>query len=482
MAQFTWNYTFPDGNVSFVVENAGNNTYTIVSATGTVAGNYTVTGLGTTHAPDNTLYSDTRHSFDYGFSNQGVSLTVSDGTPGSAGYQYHLSPVSVFTQLPSGGFSVQTQIEGTVYDARDNSVSVNTSVPVYTNNVPPPCFVSGTGILTTSGEVLVEDLQVGDVVVTAAGNEVPVQWIGSHAVRCDRCFDPTSAWPIRISANAFGEMKPHRDLYLSPGHAVWVPFMDEGVLIPALSLVNGATVAQIETDEVTYWHIELATHDILLANGLPAESYIDVDNRSFFQSTEGYLPPDRAPRTFDDYCRPFFAEGYVVDAVHKALRDKAFAMGWTLEIATDPNLQLSADGKIIEPAFYNNQARFIVPANAKDVWLLSETSVPYHVLGSSDRRSLGIQLEAISIDDGLSVQRDIALDDDLLCVGFHGIETEDTWRWTAGKSRLPAKLWEGCKDIAIFRISFAAPCLPRWAPPQRPKADVEDVFRLASAA
>ncbi|MDN4633227.1 Hint domain-containing protein [Sphingomonas sp. PsM26] len=334
-----------------------------------------------------------------------------------------------------------------------------------------PCFVTGTLIRTPHGDVAVEDLIVGESVLTASGEAAAVQWIGHHTVRCDLCFDPTLAWPICIRADAFGVGKPDLDLFVSPGHAIWVPFLDDGVLIPASSLVNGSSIAQIEAKTVTYWHVELENHDILLANGLPAESYVDVGNRSFFTSTDSHVAPDGVERTTADYCRPFFKDGPVVQAVWQALKARAFKLGWTLEEVIVPRMHIVADGIVIDPAFDGNRARFLLSAGVRDVWLVSETSVPYHVMDIPDHRRLGVRLDALSISDGLGVQRQIALDDRLLCTGFHRVEEDGTRRWTAGRARLPAALWEGCRDIVIVQIGFLG-LLPRWVEPVSSGADL----------
>ncbi len=360
---------------------------------------------------------------------------------------------------------------GTISYNSDNSI-----------NLTVPCFVTDTLIRTVRGEVPIQDLVVGEDVLTISGEAVTIRWIGHHTVRCDHCFDPTAAWPIRICAGAFGEHKPYRDLFVSPGHAVWVPFLEDGVLIPASSLVNGSSIAQIEDKTVTYWHVELATHDILLANGLPAESYVDVGNRSFFTSTDSHVAPGDAHRTTTDYCRPFFKDGLVVQAVWQALKTRAFALGWTLEQVTKPRMFMVADDVIIHPAFDNQKARFILPANVRDAWLVSETSIPYHVMDIPDHRRLGVRLDALSISDGLGVHRQIALDDRLLCTGFHLAEEEGTRRWTAGRARLPAELWQGCRDIVIVQIGFLGPLPPRWVEPSKNCTTLSPSFTDTKAA
>ncbi len=65
---------------------------------------------------------------------------------------------------------------------------------------------------------------------------------------------------------------------LSPDHAVFV----DDVLVPVRHLINGSTIVQEPVAEVTYYHVELATHDVILAEGLPCESYLDTGNRAVF--------------------------------------------------------------------------------------------------------------------------------------------------------------------------------------------------------
>lgn len=141
------------------------------------------------------------------------------------------------------------------------------------------CFGPGTRILTASGERPVEQLRVGDRIHVEIGDGVrPIVWIGHRSVNCRRMRDPRRVWPVRVAPHAFGEGKPCRELYLSPDHAVYI----EGVLIPIRHLVNGMTIVQVERDAITWWHIELLDHNVLLAEGLPAESFLDTGNKAAF--------------------------------------------------------------------------------------------------------------------------------------------------------------------------------------------------------
>lgn len=145
------------------------------------------------------------------------------------------------------------------------------------------CFAAGTRIATERGHVVVEDLREGDLVHTVLGKQtMPIAWIGHRHVDCARHPKPATVWPVRISAGAFGPGQPCRDLLLSPDHALFI----YGVLIPVKYLINGDSIAQVPMDSVTYYHVELGHHDVVLAEGLPVESYLDAGDRCNFDLTD----------------------------------------------------------------------------------------------------------------------------------------------------------------------------------------------------
>lgn len=349
---------------------------------------------------------------------------------------------------------------------------LSAAAPINTTNVTAPdspsivCFVSGTLISTSRGEVAVEGLEVGDLAVTSSGEQRSIRWIGHRVIDCSRHPAPASVLPVRIAAGALSENKPERDLLVSPGHAICLDLLGE-VLIPAWSLVNGTTITQEQVEEVTYWHIELDSHDILIANGQPAESYLDMGNRAFFSESgvvDLAVQPDADPasRTHADFCRPFHDSGAVVDAVRAQLRRRAEALGWKVEQTdTWADVHLDVDGRRIEPKVRGLSACFEVPAGAQDVCLVSPTSVPRHVSDNPDNRALGLSLTGLRLDDGLNDAKQVALDDALLNEGFHAVASDH--RWTAGRAKLPAALFAGLEGTAFLRVDLGAPALPRWA-------------------
>jgi Hint domain len=156
-----------------------------------------------------------------------------------------------------------------------------------------PCLAAGTRVATDHGDVLVEQLRVGDIVMTGDGQLQAIQWIGHRDTDCGRHPDPRLVWPVRIAAHAFGHGLPRRAVLLSPDHAVFI----DGVLVPIKHLINGTTIVQHEVARVTYYHVELPRHDVMLAEGLPVESYLETGNRTAFENGGGVmqLHPHFAP-------------------------------------------------------------------------------------------------------------------------------------------------------------------------------------------
>jgi hypothetical protein len=193
----------------------------------------------------------------------------------------------------------------------------------YTGSLDPDfnyvaCFLRGTRIATARGDVAIEALRIGDMARTAAGGFRPIIWIGRRRIDARRHPDPGGVWPVRVTAHAFGEGLPARDLWLSPGHNIaW-----EGALMPICALANARSIAHVECDEVEYWHVELDAHDVILSENLPSESYLDCGNRGAFANHDGAVElfADFAPRGDKQTCLPLVKEGPRVDSARAAAR------------------------------------------------------------------------------------------------------------------------------------------------------------------
>ncbi|WP_420394913.1 Hint domain-containing protein [Nioella sp.] len=157
------------------------------------------------------------------------------------------------------------------------------------------CFLAGTSIATVEGEVAVETLAIGDTVLNADGAEVAVKWIGRQTVKT--MFKPAErVAPVRFAAGSLGEGLPVSDLTVTADHGMLV----DGVICHAGALVNGTTITRVPMEEMgesyTVYHIETEAHEIILANGAPAETFIDnvsrrvFDNYAEFEALYGDVP------------------------------------------------------------------------------------------------------------------------------------------------------------------------------------------------
>lgn len=179
-----------------------------------------------------------------------------------------------------------------------------------------PCFAAGTRILTTRGDIPVEDLAIGDLVITPDGEEQPIIWIGIRRVENIKSFRrPEAVRPIIIEAGALADGVPARDLAVSPDHALYF----DGILIPAKELVNWNSIRQDHcVNNITYYHLELPRHGILFAESTPAESYLDTGHRGAFDNDDSPLtdhPAAMQHRRDTLACAPLHYKGPALDTI-----------------------------------------------------------------------------------------------------------------------------------------------------------------------
>jgi hypothetical protein len=249
-----------------------------------------------------------------------ASLVLNDG-------QVDLQGVPFTGQAPSydplsGVLTVDaaTLNVGAGFTAGDFTTTVDGIGGTLITETGVPCYASGTRVATERGEVMVQHLRVGDQVRLAAGGTAPIVWLGHRHVDCRRHPRPSNVCPVRVQAGAFGRGLPHRDLFLSPDHAVFF----EDVLIPVRHLINGATIVQQAVASVSYWHVELARHDVILAEGLPCESFLDTGNGGAFENGGAavHLHPDFSQRLWDGHaCAPLVVAGPELEEVRAALAE-----------------------------------------------------------------------------------------------------------------------------------------------------------------
>ncbi|WP_138933904.1 Hint domain-containing protein [Roseovarius arcticus] len=143
-----------------------------------------------------------------------------------------------------------------------------------------PCFTLGTVIATPKGERAVENLQVGDRVITRDNGLQEIRWIGRRDLAGAELLQAPQLKPVLIRAGALGRGLPERDLLVSPNHRVLMNnektalyFEDREVLASAKHLTDLEGVDAVDTGAISYIHFMFDQHEVVLSNGCWTESF-----------------------------------------------------------------------------------------------------------------------------------------------------------------------------------------------------------------
>jgi hypothetical protein len=297
------------------------------------------------------------------------------------------------------------------------------------------CFCANTQILTPDGEQAVQDLAVGNLVTTHRGEAREIVWIGKGNVLATR-GRRTAATPVIIRKGAFSDNVPNRDLRVTKGHAFWF----DGVLIPAEFLVNHRLIEWDDhAQEVELYHVELASHDILIANGAPAESYRDDGNRWLFRNANsGWDLPPPPP------CAPVLTGGPIVDTIWQRLLRRSGPRP-DFSLTENPDLHLLVDGKRLDAIMRQGTAHFFTLAGQPSSIRIVSNAASQAELGlARDPRILGVAIRQVVLRQGTQFQI-ITSADPALTEGFYPFEPDNGLRWTDGNAALP------CALFAAFR-------------------------------
>lgn len=296
VANYTFNFAGPDLTSD-----------TSIAANGAQSGQLTENGITFTYSGNASLQN---FSAAYAFSISGGTGTISLlETPseefmsnikfsfGSSGAFSPSNEIKLIQTKTTGGSALATPITHTITNGQINANgTVVVATGIYnkiqftstgfmildsiTMNVN--CFVADTKIATPEGAKPVQELVAGDAILTADGRTATVRWLGQQSVNT-RLMHPAKVNPIRIQAGALGGGLPHRVLLVSPDHALEI----DGTLYNAGALVNGRTITQERVtpgNDFTYYHVETDAHELLLAEGVKAETFIDYATRDAFEN------------------------------------------------------------------------------------------------------------------------------------------------------------------------------------------------------
>ena len=418
----------------------------LYSGASSIRDTYINSGSGTDSLSDATVYSGATLDTPYiGSANAGsFTVTVSSG-----------ASVTNPTLVQSGGKLVVSG--GTL-----------------TTDTTAPCFLSGTLIETADGLKAVEDIRIGDRVLTYAATDFErgialareVIWAGRTSARIDPGQpDDLSGFPVRVARNALEDGVPFKDLLITAEHCLLI----DGAFVPVRMLVNGRTIRYDKTiSAYEYYHIETEDHAIISADGALSESYLDTGNRqSFRQAGKIHAFGSRKLDWRDAAAAPLMTGRDFVEPIYRKLESRADALHDAGDISKDRAITHDPDLYIVTEAGewigqhrrQNGQYVFALPHDTQDIRLVSNSSRPSDAIAPylDDRRTLGVLVGDLRIYDSWGT---IELADILTSAtldGWNDIEPCGR-RWTNGNARvtLPERRPGGISLLAL-KIDAAGP-------------------------
>ncbi|WP_415456374.1 Hint domain-containing protein [Acetobacter persici] len=404
----------------------------------------------------------------------GVYTLTSNGTP--------ISGTSSF-QLPDAN-------EGTTFTVStitvDNGNGTTTAKTVL-NAQHVVCFLPGSMIRTVEGEVAVENLQIGDSVVTfdwKTGEETvrPVIWVGkAHATVQPHLADDEAAYPVRVLKNAISEGVPYKDMLITAEHCLFF----DGKFVPVRMLVNGSSIFYDKSfTSYDYYHLETAEHAVIVADGMLTESYLDTGNRlSFRQEGKVASIGGRAKTWAADAGAELCVDRAFVEPLFRKLeaRKSSVAEGLrhadVVELTNDADLHLVTEtGAVVRPVRHEGQRySFMLPANVSSVRIVSRASRPADVIGPfvDDRRQMGVAVGDITFVTAARQENIVVHLAETQPEGWHADASQAEAAWTAGNAVLPLSgLTDGNMGLLSLNVVAAGPYVV--------KAQKEDVQVLSA--
>ena len=252
------------------------NYYTTV--TGTVGGTLTTQGSAFSGAAEDYLLSDLDDGTIDGQTALGAAIQIGTETSPDQG-------TGIFRGFTQFGDPI-IEVMGVLRFYGPSPYATNQPVNSSTTGPFAYCFAKGTLIAIPSCEQPVETLQIGDLVRTSDGREVPVKWVGRQTI--NKLFAGVRAQLVRINAGTLGN---HTDLYVTGDHGM---ILDD-YIFNASALVNNRSISWVPLRETpahqTVYHVETDHHDVILANGAASETYLDTPGRHAFDNYHEFLDP-----------------------------------------------------------------------------------------------------------------------------------------------------------------------------------------------
>ncbi|GBQ07895.1 Hint domain-containing protein [Acetobacter cerevisiae] len=419
---------------------------TIEIAAGTTP---SIIGYITNITDNDTIIIDGMTADNYTYSD-GVYTLTSNGTP--------INGTSSF-QLPAAN-------EGTKFTVTTKDGKT------YLNAVDVVCFLAGSMIRTVDGEVAVENIQIGDEVVTfdwktGAENVRPVVWAGTaRATVHANLQDDEAGYPVRILKDAVADGVPYQDLLVTSEHCLFF----DGKFVPVRMLVNGSSIFYDKSiTAYDYYHIETAEHSVVAANGMLTESYLDTGNRRSFRQEGKVASIGGRAKTWEadagaELCvdRAFVEPLFRKLEARKSCITEGLRHAETVALTDDANLHLVTEtGAVIRPVRRDGQRyNFMLPANVASVRIVSRASRPADVIGPfvDDCRQMGVAVGDVTFVTAARQENIVAHLAETKPKGWHADMSRADVAWTTGNAVLPlAGLTEGNMGLLSLNILSAGP-------------------------
>ncbi|MGX7346424.1 Hint domain-containing protein [Acetobacter pasteurianus] len=388
-------------------------------------------------------------------------VTLKDANSNVIG-QFAVSPASGVT-LNNGDYVVNTATN----DTNPLKITVSDS-----NTYIGACFLAGSMICTPRGDVAVEDIRIGDEVVTfdwRNDKEVvsPVVWVGTTHVNVRAELpDDEAGWPVRILKDAISDGVPYKDMLITSEHCLF--FKDS--FVPARMLVNGVSIFYDKSiTSYNYYHVETQQHSVITADGMLTESYLDTGNRSSFRQEGKVVTLHSAAKSWEeDAGAPLCVERSFVEPLFRALQARENSVvgclpsAGQMETTHDPDLHLiTQTGATIRPMRHGNQQySFMLPPNTHSVRIVSRASRPADAIGPfvDDRRYMGVAVADVRLLSAKKAHSITAHLQDEKPEGWHATDWTDC-AWTNGDAVLPLgeHLTHGKMGILSMTIRAAGP-------------------------
>ncbi|WP_212374941.1 Hint domain-containing protein [Acetobacter persici] len=351
--------------------------------------------------------------------------------------------------------------DGTSYIPADFQAA-NTTV-LYSGNPSQAltlvCFLPGSMIETSAGDIAVEMLRRGDhLIAYVDGSPITrsIVWTGYQHVTVQRGLpDDEAGYPVRILKDAISDGVPYKDMLITPDHRLFFG----AAFIPVRMLVNGRSIFYDRTiSSYTYYHVETAEHSIIRADGVLTESYLDTGNRnSFVQDSK--VVTIHAGVTCQEKEVPLSrtVDRQTAEVCFNLLRVRAETAGVPYKVndvplTDDVDLRLvTSKGQVIRSLRVLQDTHvFMIPPGVDSVKILTRTSRPCDVEGPfvDDRRHLGILVGSITFQ---GMKTTVPITDHLSADTTEGwsVQEQLPCRWTTGNAYLPLPLSTHCGILSI---------------------------------